>query len=413
MTSRMARALAAAALLTLLGAWHCGPAAADDKPILIGVNAPIQLQVGRDTVDGVKMAIDEINAGGGVLGRKLAMVVADEGVISSEGAKTGIAAVNKLTGEDHVDLLIGGYDSGLALAELPHISRAKTIYLGVGAAAPGITAKVKEDYEHYKYIFRVGPLNSIRTSAGLLDFIKDDLKGELGYNKIAIIGENAKFVQDMIPYLKKGAEAAGLAVTLAEFFDEQTSDFSPLFAKVKASGAQYLFVIISHAASDVFIKQWYDAKLPLPVGGLDVKSMDADFFTRVDGKAVSEVTTNFVLRAPISPKTISWWDRFEALYHRSPVYTAPAAYDAVYIYVEALTHADASTTDDLVKALEKSEYVGVRGRVAFDATHDVRDGPGLVNQIFVQWQPDGSRVVVWPKALATGKMIMPPWLPQK
>jgi branched-chain amino acid transport system substrate-binding protein len=159
--------------------------AQNDKPILIGVNTAIQLQVGRDAVNATKMAIEEINAKGGVLGRKLAMVVADEGEAVSEGPKTGIAAVNKLTGEDKVNVLIGGYDSGVTLAELPHISRAKTIFMGIGSASPAIQAKVKEDYERNKYFFRVNPINSAKQAAGLNDYIKGKLKGELGYSAYA------------------------------------------------------------------------------------------------------------------------------------------------------------------------------------------------------------------------------------
>ncbi len=106
------------------------------KPIRIGVNTAIQLQVGRDSMDGVKMAIDELNEQGGVLGRKFEMTTADEGEAANEGPKVGIAAVNKLTSDDHVDVLIGGYDSGVTLGELPHIARAKTIFLGIGSAAP-------------------------------------------------------------------------------------------------------------------------------------------------------------------------------------------------------------------------------------------------------------------------------------
>ena len=49
----------------------------------------------------------------------------------------------------------------------------------------------------------------------------------------------------------------------------------------------------------------------------------------------------------------------------------------------------------------------------FDETHDVKDGPGFVNLLFVQWQDDGERVVVWPKELVTGKMINPPWLARR
>lgn len=384
--------------------------AQENKPILIGVNTTIQLQVGRDAVDSVKHAIDEINATGGVLGRKLAMVVADEGEAVAEGPKMGVAAVNKLTGENHVDVLIGGYDSGVTLAELPHISRAKTIFLGIGSASPSIQQKVKDDYEHYKYLFRVNPINSAKQAKGLLDFIKGKLAGDLGYKKIAILGENAKWVQDIIPILKKGALDAGLQVPIAEFFDPQTADFSPIFTKVKDSGSQYMLIILSHAASDVFVKQWYDAKVPVPIGGIDVKSQDANFFQRVGGKSISEVSTNFVLRAPLTPKTVAWWDKFVSLYKRAPVYTASGAYDAVYIYSEALKRAGSTKTDDVIKALEKTDYVGVRGRVQFDELHEVKDGPGFVNELFVQWQKDGKREVIWPKELATAKMILPPWL---
>jgi branched-chain amino acid transport system substrate-binding protein len=383
------------------------------KPIRIGVNTAIQVQVGRDAIDAVKMAIDEINAKGGVLGRKLEMTVADEGEAAAEGPKVGIAAVNKLISEDHVDVLIGGYDSGVTLAELPHIARGKTIFLGIGSASPAIQQKVKDDYERYKYIFRVNPINSAKQAKALLNFITGKLKGELGYKKISILGENAKWVQDMVPAIKKGAEAAGLQVPIAEFFDVQTADFSPIFAKVKSSGSQYLIVIISHAASDVFVKQWYDAKVPVPIGGIDVKSMDANFFKRVGGKSIAEVSANFVLRAPLTPKTIPWWDKFVSLYKRGPVYTAPGAYDAVYIYADAVKRAGTTKADAVIKQLEKTDFVGTRGRVQFDALHEVKDGPGFVNELFVQWQANGERTVIWPKDVANGKMINPPWLAQK
>ena len=98
---------------------------AQPKPIRIGVPTAMQLQVGRDTQDALKMAIDEVNAKGGVLGRKLEMVVADE----TENPETGISAIKKLTADEKVDVLIGGYTSGVTLAQLPHISAAKTIYL--------------------------------------------------------------------------------------------------------------------------------------------------------------------------------------------------------------------------------------------------------------------------------------------
>ena len=76
--------------------------AQDKQPIRIGVPTAVQLQVGRDAQEAVQMAIDDINAKGGLLGRKLEMVVADE----TEKPEAGINAIKKLTAEDKVDVLI-------------------------------------------------------------------------------------------------------------------------------------------------------------------------------------------------------------------------------------------------------------------------------------------------------------------
>jgi branched-chain amino acid transport system substrate-binding protein len=398
--------LATASILGAGALLSTNPATAQQGPIKIGIPTSIQLQVGRDTQNAAKMAVDEINAKGGLLGRKLEIVVADE----TENPEQGIAAIKKLTADDKVDVLIGGYTSGVTLAQLPHISNAKTIYIGVGAASPAITAKVKGDYDNYKYIFRAFPIHAGHQARALVDFISGKLKGEMGLKKIAIVGENAKWVQDLVPILKKGAIDGGTEVPMAEFFDTSTSDFSPLFAKVKASGAQYLIVILSHASSDIFVKQWHDAQVPIPIGGIDVKSQDADFFTRVSGKALGETVGLFAIRAALTPKTIPFWDEFVKRYGTAPVYTGIGAYDAVHIYADAVKRANSLDNDKVIKELEKTDYVGIAGKMQFDELHDIKAGPGFQNLLFAQWQKDGARIVVWPKAAETGKMIPPPWM---
>lgn len=399
------RPLAAASMIVAGTLASTAPTMAQ-QPIKIGIPTSIQLQVGRDTQNAAKMAIEEINAKGGLLGRKLEMVVADE----TENPEQGIAAIKKLTADDKVDVLIGGYTSGVTLAQLPHIVNAKTIYIGVGAASPAITAKVKTDYENYKYIFRAFPIHAGHQARALVDFINGKLKGEMGLKKVAIVGENAKWVQDLVPILKKGAIDGGTEVPLSEFFDTSTSDFSPLFAKVKSSGAQYLIVILSHASSDIFVKQWHDAQVPIPIGGIDVKSQDADFFTRVSGKALGETVGLFATRAALTPKTIPFWDEFVKRFGTAPVYTGVGTYDAVHVYADAVKRANSVDPAAVIKELEKTDHVGIAGKIQFDEVHDVKTGPGLQNLLFAQWQKDGARVVVWPKASATGPMIPPPWM---
>lgn len=398
--------LAMAALALVAGATA---ARADEKPIVIGVTAPIQLQVGRDTVDATQLAIDEINAKGGVMGRKLAMVVADE----TMDPQQGVSAVKKLTSDDHVDVLIGGYNSGVTLAQERHIADARTIYLGIGAASPSITDFVKKDYKKFKYIFRVNPINAVRQADQLSGFVIGKVKDELGFGTIAIVGENAKWVQDLAPVLKESVEKGGVKVAMLELFDPDMSDFSPLLSKVRDSGAQYLVVILSHASSDVFVKQWYDAKFPMPIGGIDVKGQDPDFFSRIGGKAISETVSLGLLAEPLTPKTVPFWNAFTAKFGRPPVYTAPGAYDALYLYAEAVERAKTTDPEKVVPELEKTKYLGTQGTYVFDDEHDVKPGPGFINLLYVQWQENGKRVIVWPKELANGKMILPPWINQR
>ena len=385
------------------------PAIAQTKPIRIGVPTAVQLQVGRDTQEALKMAIDDINAKGGVLGRKLEMVVADE----TENPETGISAIKKLTADEKVDVLIGGYTSGVTLAQLPHISAAKTIYLNVGSASPATNAKVKTDYDNYKYIFRVGPLNAAHQARQLTVFISDFVKAELGISKVAIVGENAKWVQDLVPLLKKGATEAGADVRATEFFDAQTSDFSPLFSKVKDSGAQFMVVILSHASSDIFAKQWYDSRFPMPYGGIDVKSMDGDFCERIGGKSVGEMAANFAVRAPLTTKTIPFFDEFKKRTGRSPVYTAFGANDAVYIYADAVKRAGSTEANGVIKELEKTSYTGIPGIIEFDDTHDVKPGTATYKGpalLLAQWREGCKREVIHPKVMRTADFIYPAWI---
>ena len=202
-------------------------------------------------------------------------------------------------------------------------------------------------------------------------------------DKVAILGESAVWVRGLVPVLVKGLEAHGMKVTYQQLFDETMTDFTPLFARVKDSGAKYLLVILSHANSDVFVKQLYEARLPMPYGGIDVKSMTPNFCSRVNEAAVGETTVNFITRAPITKKTIPFWDKFVKLNGRAPVYAAPGAYNAVYLYAWAVKKAGTTNADKVIKQLEKADYLGVGGKLKFNKLHDDIDGPGYQNLLFV------------------------------
>src|SRR5690606_4866162 len=107
-------------------------------------------------------------------------------------------------------------------------------------------------------------------------------------------------------------------------------------------------------------------------GGIDVKAMDGDFCERLDGKAVSHIAGNFAIRAPLTDKTIPFFDAFKERTGRSPVYTAFASYDAVHIYAEAVTRAGKTDSDAGFADLGKTCYQGVPRLFEFDESHDVK-----------------------------------------
>lgn len=380
---------------------------AQPDAVRIGVPTATQTPLGRDCLDSVQLAVDEINARGGVLGRRLEVVSIDE----SGSAEAAISAIRTLTERDKVDVLIGGHASAMTLAQLPAIVQSKTVYLSVAGASPAITQRVSKDYDKYRYVFRVGPLNAAQQAQALADFIVGYVIGEAGLRRIAFLGEDAKWVRDLLPILERSATAAGGEVRASEIFDPASSDFSAALDKVRGAGAQFLVLIVSQGASDVLVRQWYDQRMPFAIGGIDVKSAGADFYRAVGGKAVSQVVANLAPPAPITPKTLSYWDSFTRRAGRNaPAYTGPGAYDAVYVYADAVQRAQTTAPEGVIKALEKTDYVGVSGRIQFDENHDVRAGPGLLALAFTQWNERGERAVVWPRELRSARPIAPPWL---
>jgi branched-chain amino acid transport system substrate-binding protein len=140
----MARLVALMVVVALvsMGSFGLGsPGARAQAPqvLKVGVPGPMQLPVGQGITYGLTLAAGEINAAGGIMARKITLVPEDE----AETPEVGIAAMRKLVESDKVDVMIGGQTSGVVLAQLPQIGRAKTVYLGVGAASPLITDQVK------------------------------------------------------------------------------------------------------------------------------------------------------------------------------------------------------------------------------------------------------------------------------
>lgn len=378
--------------------------AQEKKPIKIGMATILGLELGKDARDGLALAVKSINAEGGILGRKIETVVIDE-TFSPEGAKN---AITKLIDDEKVELLIGNVSSGNYLASLPVIADAQIISLISAAAASEITAKVKEDYDTYKYIFRL-TINADRQARAMLDFVKNMVVGEMGYKKLAILADNSKWAQEVIKVVRANVGTMGAEVVAVEVITPDALDYATPLSRIRSSGAEFVVGVLTYAKSDVLAKQYYDSKFPLLYGGMDSQSMDDTFFKRVDGKNVGEITSIYGARIPITPKTIPYYEKFEAAYGRTPGYQAWTVENGLRIYKEAVERAGSFDTKKVIPELEKTRYEGVDGIVEFDEMHDAKDGEGRVGWLFGQWRPDGTRSVIYPKRLRSAEVFRPDW----
>ena len=375
--------------------------------VRIGVLSPVQMAVGMGITNAAKMATEEINAAGGILGKKVEIFIGD-----TEGKpEKGITALKKLVLEDKVDVLLGEYSSGVALAIQPFLSNYKIVYVGTGVASIALTNNVKKDYQKNKYFFRNMINSDIRQQKWAFKFLKEFVNGELGYKKFAILSEATKWTEEYAPNLKKDLEGAGMEVVFFERFDVDIKDFSPIFAKIKSNGAQWIAQILSHAASIPAVKAWQDNK-PAPMGLCNVQSMDSKFWEITGGACLYEITYNFIARAPLTDKTIPMWDKYVKQYGTNPVYTTGFTYDTMYMLAEVIKQKKSVKSDDIIAGLEKISYKGVlHPQTGFDKqSHDLLEGRYVMPM--VQWQAGGKQVVIFPKKFKTGDFVKPSWWKQ-
>ncbi|MCJ7596784.1 MAG: ABC transporter substrate-binding protein [Desulfobacterales bacterium] len=384
-----------------------GATAYAEKAIKIGVTGSLQKEAGIGDKNGAEMAAKEINAAGGILGRKIELFTADDGA----RAEIGVNAAKKLIYDDKVDVITGGWLSGVGLAQSQHIFDAKKLWLSVGPATPKLAGFVKEDYERAKYFFRVGCVNSDMFAKDMVIFADDFYKAKMGLTKLALLPESSVWAREMGAYLKPHFVDRGFEIVYMDVFDPRQTDFSAQFSKIRKSGAQILFTVQAAAPGVPLTKQWADQKLPVHQAGYSLASQVFNFWDKTGGKCLGEATQLINGgRAPITDKTIPFYDKYVETYGISPTYTAFGTYDALYLLKAAAEKCQSLDTDKLIKTIEKMKFPGTAGMIVFDQYHECLYGKEGKQPVWVQWQGPKKMEVIYPFEWKTAEYINPPWL---
>ena len=416
-SKRWAVACTVLAMTALAACGESGDTASDDpsaggqaaETFKIGVFGPEQIPQGEDVRDGALLAAEELNEKGE--GPKVEVVFCD----SEAKPEKAIACITRFAQQDKVQAISGGFSSAETLAILDTVKRAKIPYVSAGAAAPDVTKGV-DSTGPGKYIFRIGPVSSTNLAADMCVTVVTRLTKE-GFTKFGILHEDAAFALPLVDFLNKclvNPSAAsggkipitkGVTVVGTEKHTPQATDFSAQFKSLKDKGATFVIEVNSTQVGIQLGKQWATLKPGFALGGINVSGQSSAYFDVT--KAVGQLNGPAgIIRAPVSEKTIPFFDAFQGKYKRDPLYNGAATYDGIYALHEAAVRADSLEADALVTELEKTDRVGVSGVEKFDEKHDViyspNDPKAGLSLLYFQYQEDGTKKIVYPESLAEG-----------
>lgn len=369
--------------------------------IKIGVIGPMQFTQGEGHWNGATLAAEEINAKGGVqVGDKklpIELVKVDSNEFISLPDATN--AVELATSRHKVNFLVGGFRTEAVLVMQDIAMDNKTIFIGCGAAHPKLCGKVKENYDRYKYWFRVTPINSrflVKVDFILLGMVAKIMATELKIPKlkVAIVAEKAVWCDPIVGIAQKNLPKMGMEVVGVWRPSPVATDVTAELSAIQSSGAHIIFTSFSSSVGITFAKQWGELKVPAAAVGINVEAQKDGFWAATGGKGDYTLTINTYARVKITDKTIDFFDKYRKRFKESPNYTA-GTYDAVNILAEAITKVGSLDPDKLVPVIEKTDRTGASGRLVFDQTHDITWGPGYVTGVGTQWQ-NGKNKCVWP-----------------
>ncbi len=408
----------ALALLAALGL-SCGP----DEGERITLGAPLSTAYlyGWDAERGIRLAVEEINAAGGVDvgGEKLPLALE---VIDTRDLEPGvpiddaIKAVERLILQKDVDFLVGGpvrSEAALAVMDLLATYR-KVSILTTGALTPAYHRTVAEDYEKYKYCFRIS--SEIVTLSRDLMAVFEKIRTDFGLDRVFIMVQDVAHARKAGELVEKLLAENGFAVAGHEVYPTGAADFAPGLLAARGAGAQLLFIWMDMPETAILLKQWKSFELRmLPLGFMSAAEQPG-FWEASDGSA--EYTVVDLVNGGNAPADITpWTQRFVAAYEERwglepEGYGTSSSYMAVYALKDAIERAATLEADAVVRALESIDLMGVYGRIRFDPeSHQVIPATdpeeGAVGGV-IQWQ-DGRRVTVWPPATAAGTLRLPPW----
>lgn len=328
----------------------------DDKdPIKIGVATILNGDysvLGQNIVKSARIAVDDINAGGGINGRQIELLVEDSGLDS----KTGLSAGQKLINVDGVRYIVGGMSSNGTLAVAPLANEKKAIVMTPVTGGKNID-------EAGEYIFR----NANSDVLAGRDLAEAMIK--MGYTKVGVVAEITEYTIDIKKTFEETIKAKGGEVVVSEEFQSDAKEYRTLVSKVRQQRPQAILVLSQIGTNAAqFIKQSRQLGYNPPI------FTDFTFATNDNAKKIAGNFEGIYFADPAydaeSEMSKAFFQHYKSTFGTDPAipFHSAATYDAIMMYADAIGAAGDNSEkvkDWLLKNVKDRQ--GVMGKFSFDA----------------------------------------------
>ncbi len=424
--SRAVTKIQAAVLIVVIVVAVAGGAAAyfllggekqSSEAIKIGICADLDKSGGKAIWQGAVLAAEQVNAEGGVLGRNLEVVAEDDDIETTQDTSFASSAFTRLITADEADFTIS-LALGLTYREIA--SNYKKILFTVGETSDELTQRVLDDYDRYKYYFRVGAGNTTEATRGITESLVV-CRNHTGFNKIAFLYHS--YTGSLVSSILDKLGEYGFDVVLSESISPTVMDFSSYFAKAEEAGAEIFYPLLLISGEIQFVKEYYDRQSPTVVWGNLGSAQRSDFWQLTEGKCehITVVGYPVVVGYPLTTKTVPTREAYIERWDEPITGVAASAYDTVrFILTDAIKRAGTIETEAVIKALEETDVeTSCARRFVFTSSHDIMVGEAGPNRptedyflvCLFQWQ-DGKMLPVYPIEImkeANVTYTYPPW----
>jgi len=384
--------------------WWSGDKQSSDT-IKIGVCADLDNYGGQSVLHEVTLAVEHVNAEGGVLGRNLTIVSEDDDCESGMDAAVASNALRRLIEIDRADFVIASGIAGVTPVYQEILPEYETILFDGYSFQDEYTQKVLDNYDRYKYYFRIGSANLTAISRSGVESVVT-CREYTGFNNVAILLHTMPGQPYASSDLEDSLSEAGFNVVYKGLITYDTVDFSSYFAHAEDAGAEIVFSFIVGPTSFPFVTEYHDRQSPTVLWGFISEASQSYFWETTQGKCehVSFIGSATTAGYRLTDKTLAFRDTYLERWGHVGL---GAFYNTVrFVLTDAIKRAGTTETEAVIKALETTDVeTTLTHHFMFTPSHDIMVKATSSNELseyagmfLFQWQ-NGLQIPVYPKML--------------